>query len=376
MLMKKLFFSISFLLLGFTINAQTNYPVFLDQDTKLKPEDSGRLSLHIDNLNYLRNYEYFGDIPLSYTLLGYQFIPQLKYQLNENFLIKGGIFLRHESGRPGFEPIQPIFTAKYQKKDLSLILGTLEGAANHRFIEPIYNIEATISDRIENGVQVKLDKPKLFLDWYIDWEKSIKLYDPFREEFTSGISSRFKLIDKEKFGFEIPAQAMVAHKGGQISTSSVNVESLLNTAVGASLKFKRPNGSFLKEIQTEHYFVYYRNLSGTKARLYNEGVGTLSTLTFKSSKNFDLDLRFWNGWDYFGPRGQPLYNSISEKIPNYGERSRQLIFLTFIYDKQLFNNVSLDLRMEPYYDIGNNILEYGYSAFIRFNKDFFLKKIK
>lgn len=374
--MKKILFFISFLLSGFLINAQTNYPVFLDQDTRLKPEDSGRLSLQIDNLNYLRNYEYFGNIPLSYTLLGYQFIPQLKYQLNENFLVKGGLFLRHESGRPEFEPLQPIFTAKYQKKDLSLIMGTLEGGANHRFIEPIYNIEATISDRIENGVQIKLDKPKLFLDWYIDWEKAIKLNDPFREELTSGISTRFKLIDKEKFAFEIPLQAMVAHKGGQISNSSVNVESLLNTASGISLKFKRPSASFIKEIQTEHYFVYYRNLSGTKVRLFNEGVGTLSSLTFKSSKNFDLDLRFWNGWDFYGPRGQPLYSSISEKLANYGERSRQLVFLTFIYDKQIFNNVSIDLRMEPYYDIGNNFMEYAYSAFIRFNKDFFLKKLK
>jgi hypothetical protein len=374
--MKKIFFSLSIIWLGSVLNAQTNYPVFLDQDTKLKPEDSGRLSLQIDNLNYLRNYEYFGKIPLSYTLLGYQFIPQLKYQLNENFLVKGGIFLRHESGRPGFETIAPVFTAKYQKKDLSLIMGTLEGGANHRFIEPIYTIEATISDRIENGVQIKLDKQKLFFDWYIDWEKAIKLNDPFREELTSGVSTRFKLIDKEKFGFEIPLQAMVAHKGGQISNSPVNVESLLNTATGVSLKFIRPAASFLKEIQTEHYFVYYRNLSGTKVRLFNEGAGTLSTLTFRSAKNFDLDLRFWNGWDYFGPRGQPLYNSISEKVPNYGERSRQLVFVTFIYDKQLFKDVSIDLRLEPYYDIGNNFMEYAYSAFIRLNKDFFLKKLK
>jgi hypothetical protein len=374
--MKKIFFSLSIIWLGSVLNAQTNYPVFLDQDTKLIPEDSGRLSLQIDNLNYLRNYEYFGKIPLSYTLLGYQFIPQLKYQLNENFLVKGGIFLRHESGRPGFETIAPVFTAKYQKKDLSLIMGTLEGGANHRFIEPIYNIEATISDRIENGVQIKLDKPKLFFDWYIDWEKAIQLNDPFREELTSGVSTRFKLIDKEKFSFEIPLQAMVAHKGGQISNSPVNVESLLNTATGVSLKFKRPSASFLKEIQTEHYFVYYRNLSGTKVRLFNEGSGTLSTLTFRSAKNFDLDLRFWNGWDYFGPRGQPLYNSISEKVPNYGERSRQLVFVTFIYDKQLFKDVSIDLRLEPYYDIGNNFMEYAYSAFIRLNKDFFLKKLK
>jgi hypothetical protein len=52
------------------------------------------------------------------------------------------------------------------------------------------------------------------------------------------------------------------------------------------------------------------------------------------------------------------------------------VFLTLIYDKPLFNNVSIDLRLEPYYDVRNAFLEYAYSAFIRFNKDFFLKKLK
>jgi hypothetical protein len=356
-------------------SSQVNYPVFIDS-TRLQPEDSGKLSLSIDNLNYLRNYEYFGDIPLSYTLLGYQFIPQLKYQVNEYFLLKGGIFLRREFGRPGFETIAPVFTAKYQKKGLSLIMGLLEGSANHRFIEPIYNIESIISDRIEQGVQIKLDKKKFWMDWYIDWEKAIKLNDPFREELTSGISTRTKIVDKPKFTMEVPLQAMVAHKGGQISNSPVNVESLLNAAAGLSFQFKPTNGSFIQSINTEHYLVYYKNLSGTKQRLYNEGNGWLSSLTFKSGKNFDLDLRYWKGREFFGPRGQPLYSSISEKIAGYGEKDRELIFLTLIYDKPLFNNVSIDLRLEPYYDLRNEFLEYAYSAFIRFNKDFFLKKLK
>jgi hypothetical protein len=374
MRIKSFLFSVS-VLVAVCAHAQVNYPVFIDS-TKLHPEDSGKLSLSIDNLNYLRNYEYFGDIPLSYTLLGYQFIPQLKYQVNEYFLLKGGIFLRREFGRPGFETVAPVFTAKYQKKGLSLIMGLLEGSANHRFIEPIYNIESIISDRIEQGVQIKLDKQKFWMDWYIDWEKAIKLNDPFREELTTGISTRTKIVDKPKLTVEVPLQAMIAHKGGQISTSPVNVESLFNAAAGLSFQFKLNSASFIQSINTEHYVVYYKNLSGTKVRIYNEGNGWLSSLTLKSKKNIDLDLRYWKGNQFFGPRGQPLYNSISEKIANYGEKERELVFLTLIYDKPLFNNVSIDLRLEPYYDVRNAFLEYAYSAFIRFNKDFFLKKLK
>jgi hypothetical protein len=62
-------------------------------------------------------------------------------------------------------------------------------------------------------------------------------------------------------------------------------------------------------------------------------------------------------------------------VAGYGEPDRELLFATLIYDKQLFPNVSIDMRLEPYYDLKNRFLEYGYSVFLRFNKNFFLKKL-
>ncbi len=340
----------------------------------MKEENNGRLDLEIDNLNYLRNYEYFGKIPLSYTLLGYQFIPQLKYQLNKNFLVKGGLFLRREFGREGFVTTAPVFTAKYQKKGLSMLLGTLEGSTNHRFIEPIYDMESIINDRIEQGAQVILDKKKFWMDWYIDWEKAIERYELYREEFTSGVSARIKTVSNEKLKVEFPLQVMVAHKGGQLDTSNLPVESLLNTAVGASFQFFT-NNEWLRSVVTEHYFAYYRDISGAKLQLYKEGTGWYSSLVFKT-KWLDIDARYWRGDQFIGPRGGPLYTSASEKIAGYGEPERELFFLSFIYNRHLFPGVDLDLRMEPYYDINNAFLEYSYSVFLRFNKDFLLKRLK
>lgn len=371
--MRNLFALVLACLLSLTGSAQIEYPIFKDMAT-LRVEDTGKLSLQIDNLNYLRNYEYSGDIPLSYTLLGYQFIPQLKYQLNANFQLKGGIFLRREFGRDGFQQIAPVLTAKYQKKGFSMLLGTLEGALNHRFIEPIYDVESVINDRLEQGVQFIFNKKHLWLDWYIDWEKAIVQNSPYREEFTTGISSRIKLSHTDKLNVELPLQVMVAHKGGQIDTSGLPVESLLNTAVGASITCNT-NRSFLKALRTEHYFAYYKDVSGTKAQLYKEGTGLYSSLLFKT-KWLDIDTRYWRGYRFHGPRGGALYSSISEKVPGYGEKERELIFLSLIYNRQLFPHVNLDFRVEPYYDIKNQMAEYSYSLFLRFNKDFLLKRIK
>ncbi|RYF30019.1 MAG: hypothetical protein EOO38_32750, partial [Cytophagaceae bacterium] len=129
-------------------SAQTDYAIFRDSAT-LRAEDAGRLSLQVDNINYLRNYEWFGNIPNSYTLLGTMVIPQLQYQLNEYISFKGGIQLRREFGRPGLQNVEPVFQAKYQKKGLTFIMGTLEGGLNHRFVEPLYNIERFIVGRME-----------------------------------------------------------------------------------------------------------------------------------------------------------------------------------------------------------------------------------
>jgi hypothetical protein len=374
-LVRKIGLFISILVLyGGAAWAQIDYPIFRDSAT-LRAEDSGKLTLRVDNLNYLRNYEYFGDIPLSYTLFGYQLVPQLKYQLNEHFSLSGGVFLRREFGREGFTDIEPVFTARYQKKSFSLLLGTLEGSLNHRFIEPIYDVESIVSDRLEQGVQALINKEHFWLDWFGDWEKAIKRGDPFREEFTSGLSSRLKLVTSDKATLEIPVQALVAHKGGQIDASGLPVEWLLNTAIGVSLTFPL-RSSFLNAIKTEHYYAYYRDMSSRKLQLFTSGSGWYSSLVFKSKWNIDLDARYWRGHGFHGFRGGPLYSSISEKVPGYGEQDRELAFLSFIYDRQLFPHVFIDLRLEPYYDVRNRFMEYSYSVFLRFNKDFGLKRLR
>ncbi|MBD0331323.1 MAG: hypothetical protein ICV66_01580 [Chitinophagaceae bacterium] len=363
------FFTLSVL----NTDAQSDYQIFKDSAT-FQRNDTGKLSVELDNLNYLRNYEYFGKIPLSYTLFGYQLIPQLKYQFNQFFSLKGGAFVRREFGLKDFVNITPMFTAKYQKNGFSFLLGSLEGSLNHRFIEPIYNLERFINDRIEQGAQAILDKKSLWADWYIDWEKAIKRYSPYREEFTTGVSSRIKLFDIKNVNVEIPIQAITAHKGGQIDSSGLPVETLLNTAAGVSLNF-RTISEFLPAIRTEHYFVYYKDLSEINLQLYKEGMGFLSSVTFKT-KYIDVDLRHWWGDKFFGPRGTPLYSSISEQSRNFGEEKRHLLFLNLIYDRQLFKNIFIHLRFEPYYDFRNEMVEYAYSVFLRFRKDFLIAKLK
>ena len=101
------------LLICVTATAQIDYPVFKSR-TEINPADSERLSLNIYNLNYIHNTEYFGNIPHSGTLFGYQLIPEIRYQPNSRFIIKGGIYLQKEFGRNGYTTVAPVFSVKYK----------------------------------------------------------------------------------------------------------------------------------------------------------------------------------------------------------------------------------------------------------------------
>ena len=125
-------------------NAQIDYPVF-KSETTINPADSEKLSFNLYNFNYINNTEWFANIPLSGTLFGYQLIPELEYQVSPKLIIKGGLYLQKEFGRPHYTSVDPTFTVKYRAKHSSFIIGTLEGNDNHQYIEPIYDYKWIIN---------------------------------------------------------------------------------------------------------------------------------------------------------------------------------------------------------------------------------------
>jgi len=84
---------ITFFLLFATISAkaQIDYPTF-KSEIPINPSDSQLLSFNLYNFNYINNSEWFGNIPLSGTLFGYELIPEIEYQISPKLIIKGGLY--------------------------------------------------------------------------------------------------------------------------------------------------------------------------------------------------------------------------------------------------------------------------------------------
>lgn len=378
--MKKI---ISGILLVFTLNAysQMDYPA-LKYGTDILAADSQQLSLNIYNLNYLHNTEWFGNIPHSGTLFGYQLIPELQYQVSPHFILRGGIYLQKEFGRPEYTTVQPTFTAKYQIPHASFLIGTIEGGINHGFIEPIYDYKWLINERIENGLQIKVDAKHYKQDLYINWRRNIHLGDPFKEEFDIGYSAAFNLFENNKWSFSIPVQLMYSHKGGQIDATNEPLTSIVNDAAGIKITYKH-DGRLLKNVQFDNYYVNYRDISKFKRQPFLTGNAYLAHLLF-DYKEVGIDLRYWNGKNYIAPRGMILFSSVSEKHPGYTEPNRELLIASFIFNKEIAKNLFFNGRIVPYYDLRErNIashkktgLEYSYEVYLKYVLRVNLAKVK
>jgi hypothetical protein len=359
--------------------AQIDYPTF-KSEIPVIAADSQQLSFNLYNLNYVNNTEWFGNIPLSGTLFGYEIIPELEYQISPKIVLKGGLYLQKEFGRPHYTTVDPTFTVKYKTKHASFLIGTLEGNNNHEYVEPIYDYKLIINERLENGFQFKVDTKAYTHDFFINWRVAIHPGDPFKEQFDIGYISKINVINNGRLNLSIPIQLLYSHKGGQYDTlTSTPLTSIVNTAFGASLVYHADH-KLLKRIVFDNYYVNYKDISGDKIQAFKEGNGYLSHLLF-DFKNVGIDFRYWNAEGYIAPRGMSLFQSVSEKYPGLVEKHRELLIVSFIYDKEIFKNVYFDFRILPYKDFIEKItsgtgLEYSYEMYIKYNLKINLKKIK
>ncbi|HVZ95388.1 MAG TPA: hypothetical protein VG847_00830 [Chitinophagaceae bacterium] len=367
-----------FMITGLYTTAQIDYPAFRNE-TIINPADSEKLSFNLYNLSYCNDTEWFGNIPLSGTLFGYELIPEIEYQVSPKLIIKTGVYLQKEFGRPNYTTLQPTFTVKYRAKHSSYIIGTLEGNNNHQFIEPIYDYKWMINEQLENGFQFKVDTKPYDHDLFINWRVAIHPGDPFKERFDIGYVGKFNVIDKAKFYVGVPLQLLYSHAGGQYDADSVPLTSLVNSTMGLSTILKL-NHKLLKRIVFDNYYVNYKDISGAKVQAFKQGNAYLSHLLF-DFKNVGIDLRYWNAEGYIAPRGMALFNSVSEKYPGLVEKHRELLIVSFIYDREIFKNVNFDFRIIPYKDFIEHItsgtgLEYSYEMYIKYTFRKTIAKIK
>lgn len=374
--MKKIYYVAVFtgILFSKSIKAQIHSKTIEFWNHEFKKTDTSGLYFTYNSLYFLKNNEYFNHIANGYTLFGSLQMPQFTYFANKNLQLKAGLLLRKDFGNDKLTILQPTFTLKYHKKDLSLIMGTLEGSVSHGLIEPLYNYERVILEPIENGIQGKLNKEKIKVDTWIDWARQQYTFSTYPEVLEAGTNVLYNFSKKSSsFQIKFPFQAMIYHEGGQLDTNYSRVIDYFDIASGVVAEWNNPDkNNFLQQIKSEDYLLYYSNGKNQVHDIFANGHGTFLNLSLKSKYNVSLLFSYWKGYHYIAPKGGYLYQSISQEglLPFTVEPERKLLFFNLLYDKEVLPDFFFDVRFQPYYDLMHSKLEYAYGVFASYRKDF------
>lgn len=370
----KLFVLALFLLsITFTGNAQYDDAIYRNYLT-ISPSDSLKLYLDVQSISFLDNYEYFNNFVAGYTLIGFHLTPELVYQPTGRLRIKGGAHLLKYHGKGTFSEAIPVFSLEYQlSPSVSVIFGSIYGSSNHRMTEPLYHFERAFVDRYESGLQFLIKTGRLWSDIWLNWEQFILSGDPFQEEFTAGFSSLISLsASGSRTGIHLPIQALINHRGGQIDSSTEPVFSGINTSSGLLLRQFYGEDSY-KHVDLSTNILSYWEPGSSPVNPFSKGYAFYSNLIVHS-KYLSGGVGYWYGDSFISLKGNPVYQSVSERYPGYGEEIRKLLTSRIIYSRRVGRELRIGLQFQVYYDLINQKLDHRYGFHLLYNQRFLLKK--
>lgn len=371
---------VPFILLPFLLvsgaYAQLDNQVFEDRK-ELEAGKDQKVFVGFNILGFTKNNEYFNKIADGYTLFGYQLNPYISYYPDKNVRIDAGVFFHNDFGNHGKSTITPTLSIKVKRGNWDIIFGNLDGSLNHRLIEPLYDFERVLNDRLETGLQAVSQTDQLFFDAWINWETMIYAGDPYQEEVSGGISFDYIVLKNNALSLSLPLQTVLYHKGGQIDDVDDPLQSFMNNSAGFSLSLPVNEQGILKSVKTDNHYIYYTDFSFEKEQAYTEGHGIYFNLTF-GLKWLSVMTSYWYGNSYMSIKGAPLYQSVSStfKNPDHLEQVRELLIFRFLHDVEVFDNFYISSRFEPFFDLKNNKFEFSHGFYINYRPDFYLFKAK
>ncbi|WP_460612969.1 hypothetical protein [Hymenobacter seoulensis] len=343
----------------------------------LGPAYERQLRLDVQGFLFNKDNEYFNKIDPGLTYFGAQLAPRLVYFPAANLRLEAGVYLWKDYGTPRLRQVRPLFTLKYQEGQHSLVFGNIEGHLHHGYIEPMFDFERVITNRLEEGIQYLLQTPRTRLDAWVNWQRQQYRYSNFQEEVAGGLSTEHHVLgDSTRWLVRLPFQFTATHRGGQLDTIDVPLQTLFNVATGVRVR-KALASHFVQAASFDGYVTYFHDYSFSYVLPYKSGTGLYLNAGLDTRLS-NLQVAYWHGNSYISPLGGRLYRSISSSAvdPNYIERQRQLLILRVLRDYKLPGNLVLTTRFEPLYDLNNGLFDFSFALYLNFNQSFLLTTLR
>ncbi len=373
----KFFFRTTFILFFISnLNIQAQEYSFFSDNSGLDKEHTEKAYFVVDNISFFKNNEYFNNLYDGITYLGNRIHPQIKYFPVNNFSLSAGLNLQSFAGREKLYYAQPTFTAEWLfSPGYRLIMGNIRGNLNHGLPDPLFSFDRYYTSPDERGIQILADTKYHKTDIWLNWEKFILPGDDFKEEFTAGGKTNILVLNPNKgVGISIPLAGMAMHKGGQVENTEGHLQTVFNTAAGINL-FYKPFQDKKDSIGIQSLFLSFTDASPYKNLLYSKGWGVYSNFYYKLT-DWYFEGGYWYGKHFIAPRGEWLFQSVSEKYSLYWESSKSLIFAKLGWTHEIAEGINAGTGGGLYYDTKRATLDFYYQLHLIVNLNFPLKQKK
>ena len=359
---------------SFSSFSQTKFDCLSDTVYNFE-HDSSRLFVHADMHQFLKNNEYFNPIVEGYTLLGTSLKTGIYFTPSSKSKIYTGLSALWYNGDKSFEYFVPDFSIQYNfHKDFAMIIGSLPSVVHHTLSPMLLNYERFLSKPSEKGLEFLLSKKHVDWNCWLSWEQFLHPYEHSQEHIFLGNSFEYRPIIFDHFSLGFPVQFTVYHEGGQINDVWMPLQMMFNNAVGVRPKYTINE----KTVELSYSYLGYKDGATHSVMPYQNGDGHYVRSSFMS-KHCKVLASYWQGFQFYAPRGEQIYSSVSQTIPlaipSTDQKERKVLIYEFYYTNELAKNLHILCGAELFQDIKNNIIDYNYSLSVRYSGDFFLKKL-
>ncbi len=356
-----LFFSVLFI--SHNLNSQINNTVF-NQNDSFNLNDTNKILMRYEAIQFFRNTEYFDIIEDGLTYFGHMSQLDFTFYVNKRVKVRAGTLLRHDFGSPKLF-FSPLFQIEIKRHQWKHVFGQLYGTTNLGLIEPMFNIDNALTNRIENGIQSIYNSEKTYFNNWVSWNEIIYRNDTNQEQFNTGFVLDKRIFKKKQTKILIPLQGTLVHRGGQINVTPKPIYTRINISTGLKLHQGLNKNTMLK---MESYALYSNDFSPTISQPYNDGYAFWNSISLKV-KSFETYVQYWHGREYQSPIGTQIFNNYNIYDVVKKRQLRDMLMLRMMYQKQIFKNMYLDLRLEPLYDFQYKFVQYSYSCYLKMNLD-------
>ena len=354
---------ILFLLISCSGYSQVPDP-FFRQENFASTFDSGALTLHLNSTAFFRNNEYFNPLYKGYTLIGIHLTPVLEWKADQHVSFFGGFHVLKFSGQEQIKKILPVISLQTNLNDrLSLMAGTIRGAGEHRLPEALYGTERNLNEVIEDGIQIRYISSVCFSDVWLQWDRYLERYEDNYEQLTFGYSGWFTgHISHGSQEIRFPVYILATHRGGQIDTSHLPIQTLFHFGGGAYVSFITEY-AYIQKFTLGCTAIRFSDVSPTSQLPMKNGYAVFPSFTLSGS-GIEWENGFWVAKDYYAPKGDPIFWSWAFDNDQY-QQNRRMVISRLLIRKQISPRLVIGLRGDFFYDVFFKDPDYG--LFLQFS---------